>query len=187
MSTFSAYPVESEIAGAVGKFFHGGTGPSHSAITRVLTACGYSDGHEYSPDKFGPNKEQRILSAFTAARGKPANGRKLLEGLLSELRLNGDITSDSGAQTQTEMTLRAALLRYGWYLNNEGLLRAAAGIDIETHGREALAENVERLRRSTADPALLLGTAKDLLESVAKFVLEEHGMLPAKANINQIL
>ena len=33
------------------------------------------------------------------------------------------------------------------------------------------------MRRASDDPALLIGTAKDLLEAVAKFVLEELGAL----------
>ena len=46
-------------------------------------------------------------------------------------------------------------------------------IDLETGGREALDDQIRRLRQNTDDPALLLGTAKELLESVAKFVLQE--------------
>ncbi|WP_125898932.1 abortive infection family protein [Actinomyces gaoshouyii] len=60
-------------------------------------------------------------------------------------------------------------------------------IDLATGGREALDEALERLRRSSDDPALAIGTAKDLLESVAKFVLEELGMGVRKgAPFNQL-
>lgn len=54
------------------------------------------------------------------------------------------------------------------------------------HGSQALQHNLERLRRSTADPALLIGSAKDLMVSVAKFVLKEHDLLPPKASFNQL-
>lgn len=40
-------------------------------------------------------------------------------------------------------------------------------------GRDALDEQLDRLRRGADDPALLIGTAKDLLEATAKFALEE--------------
>lgn len=56
-----------------------------------------------------------------------------------------------------------------------GHLRAFSGADIDTGGRAALDEQLIWLRSSTADPGLLIGTAKGLLESVAKFVLEELG------------
>ena len=50
------------------------------------------------------------------------------------------------------------------------------GADLATGGRAALDETLERLRGSGNDPALAIGTAKDMLEVVAKFVLEELGM-----------
>lgn len=44
-----------------------------------------------------------------------------------------------------------------------------------------------RLRSSTTDPALAIGTAKDLLESVAKFVLEDLGMpVDGKMDFNAV-
>ena len=39
-------------------------------------------------------------------------------------------------------------------------------------GRPAIEDQLERLRRASDDPALLLGTAKEMLESTAKYVLE---------------
>lgn len=39
-------------------------------------------------------------------------------------------------------------------------------------GRPAIEDQLTRLRRATDDPALLLGTAKELLESTAKYVLD---------------
>lgn len=174
MGPRSALPIDGEVAGAVAKFFHGGTGPSHTAITRVLVSSGYNDGHSYDPNVPGANKESRVLTAFNTARRQPSGARKLLDGLLTELRLNGQIGTDK--PSDDENRLRVALGRSGWLLTPEGHLRAFAGVDVETGGREALEVQLDRLRRSTADPALLIGTAKELLESVAKFVLEEHGI-----------
>jgi hypothetical protein len=39
-------------------------------------------------------------------------------------------------------------------------------------GRPAIEDQLGRLRRAADDPALLLGTAKEMLESTAKYVLE---------------
>ena len=61
-------------------------------------------------------------------------------------------------------------------LADDGILSAAGAIDLSTGGREALDENLDRLRRAADDPAQLLGSAKDLLEAVAKFVLEEYSV-----------
>jgi hypothetical protein len=181
----SAVPIDGEVAGAIAKFFHGGAGPSHSAVTRVLNSSGYSDGYTYNPEVQGANKESRVLGAFNAARRQPSGARKLLEGFLTELRLARQI--GAGSPSEDEQVLRLALARTGWHLTEDGQLRPFAGVDVDTGGRQALEEQLERIRRSTADPALLIGTAKELLESVAKFVLEEHGFpVNAKMDFGQL-
>lgn len=43
MSPRSAAPITDDVIAAIAKFFHGGAGPSHSEISRVLTGTGYSD------------------------------------------------------------------------------------------------------------------------------------------------
>ena len=177
----STAPLSDDIASAVAAFFHGGGGPSHSVVSRALTGAGLDDGHVYEPNKIGPSKEQRVLAAFRRAE-RAGGGRKLVEGLLSTLRHEGLIGRTAGERSEDEKRLRVALGRAGWMLSDDGQLRAFAGADLHTGGREALDESLTRLRGSAADPALLIGTAKDLLESVAKFVLEETGM-PVPASI----
>ncbi|MCT1617985.1 hypothetical protein [Janibacter hoylei] len=61
MSPRSAAPITDDVIAAIAKFFHGGAGPSHSEISRVLTGTGYSDDYTYDPDVHGPNKEKRVL------------------------------------------------------------------------------------------------------------------------------
>ncbi|WHP16614.1 abortive infection family protein [Cellulomonas sp. ES6] len=168
-------PVSDDIAAAIAAFFHAGRGPSHTAVTRAMTGAGLNDGYQYSPDGNGPTKEDRVLSAFRRAE-RNGGGRKLVEGLLSALRHQSLIGTDSSSHSEDGKRLRLALGRTGWLLSDDGQLRAFAGADVDTGGREALDESLARLRGSTSDPALLIGTAKDLLESVAKFVLEETGM-----------
>ncbi|MGH2868428.1 MAG: abortive infection family protein [Solirubrobacteraceae bacterium] len=77
---------------------------------------------------------------------------------------------------------RKRFRRAGWALSDDGVLTAIGVVDLATGGREALDEQVDRLRRAADDPGQLLGSAKDLLEAVAKFVLEEVGF-PAPANV----
>lgn len=169
-------PVSEDVGAAIAAFFRGGAGPRHSTITAVLTGAGYNDNYEYDPVGNAPNKERRVLAAFDQARRQPGNGRRLVEGLLSALRHERLIGRVGSERSDDEARLREALGRTGWYLDDQGQLRAFSGVDIDTGGREALDEQLARLRASTADPALLIGTAKDLLEAVAKFVLEESGL-----------
>lgn len=179
-------PVSDDIAAALAAFFHRGEGPSHSTVSRVLTAAGLNDNYEYKPDVVGVSKEQRVLRAFNRA-AREGGGRRLVEGLLSALRHSGLIGVAEPDRTDDERRLRLALGRSGWLLTEDGQLNAFAGADLDTGGREALEENLRRLRSSTADPALLIGTAKDLLEAVAKFVLEESGItMPASASFDQL-
>jgi hypothetical protein len=49
---------------------------------------------------------------------------------------------------------------------------AGIGAISALEGRPAIEDQLARLRRASDDPALLLGTAKEMLESTAKYVLE---------------
>ena len=174
VTQYRSAPLTDDVAGAMAAFFRGGAGPSHSDVSRVLTSCGYSDNYVYREDVQGPNKQSRVLSAFGAAKRNPSRGREMVDGLLGLLRLANLIGTDD--PSEDEIRLRRALGSSAWYLDDHGHLHAFAGLDVDTGGREALDEQLDRLRRSTADPGLLIGQAKDLLESVAKFVLQELGM-----------
>lgn len=174
MSPRATVPLTSDISAALALFFHGGAGPSHTTISNVLTGSGYGDDYIYVPNVQGKNKEQRVLQALRAARREPARARSLVEELLSALRVAGLIGGEAAGDDVDR--LKRALGSAGWYLTDDGHLQPFGNVDLDTGGRPALEEQLERLRRSTADPALLIGTAKELLESVSKFVLEELGM-----------
>lgn len=166
-------PVSDEIAGALGAFFHGGSGPSHSTITGVLLRVGYLDGDGYVAGRMeNPNKEERVQSAVRRAIRRPDRARDLTEGLLTQLRLHGCFQTESTYVSQVA-TLRSALRRSGYSLSEDGTLLTLGAIDLQTGNRSALDEQIDRLRRSTDDPAQRIGSAKDLLEAIARFVLEE--------------
>ncbi len=179
-------PVSDEIAGALGLFFHGGVGPSHSALTGVFARSGYSEFDSYRPGDIGaPNKETRVQTVIRAAMRRPNRARELVDGLLAILRVAGEF-QQQGPEARTRVrTAQSAFRRAGWTLSDDGTLTPAGAIDLETGGRQALDEQLERLRRSTDDPGQLLGSAKDLLEAVAKFVLEELGHQPPQ-DFNQL-
>lgn len=180
----SSAPLTDDVVSAIAAFFLGGAGPRHKLISDVLTRTGYGDDWVYgAPD--AANKETRVRAALHAARRQPVRSRELLEGLLSLLRTEGLIGAPEAERTEDELRLRQALGRASWYLDDDGMLRPFGGIDLETGGRAALDEQVHRLRASAEDPALLIGTAKDMLEAVAKFVLEELGMtVPRSINFD---
>jgi hypothetical protein len=131
------------------------------------------------------NKEQRVQIVVRAAVRRPARSRDLVEGLLTALRVGNQFDRPDTEARVRVRTAQSAFRRAGWALSDDGTLAPAGAIDLETGGRQALDEQLDRLRRSTDDPALLIGSAKDLLEAVAKFTLEELGS-PAPQDFNQL-
>ena len=143
----------------------------------MFSSAGYASDDPYDSSTGTPNKENRVLSVFAAARRRPARARELAEGLLVQFRVHSYFSEDTAEQVRRDVTtLCSALRRSGWDLTEEGELIALGEIDLSTGGRPALEEQIARIRRSTDDPGALIGGAKDLLESVAKFVLDEVGM-----------
>lgn len=172
-------PVSEEIAAALGAFFSGGLGPTHSVLSGVFAGAGYADADPYNPVMQGPNKETRVQLVISAACRRPGRGRELVEALLARLRASGAFSSNRyGYDPDVVRVAKRAFARAGWQLDDDGLLSPAGPIDVSTGGRQALNDQIERLKRATDDPALLIGTSKDLLEAVAKFVLEEFQITP---------
>jgi hypothetical protein len=181
-------PVSQDIAAAFGKFFFGGIGPTHTDLTGVFLGAGLSDvapAPRGSQSKQGPNKQERVQRTVLAAIRKPQYARTLVDGLLSALRTHGAVVEGTPQfdKANTEV-LRRALARQGWNLAPDGHMTPIGAINLETGGREALDDQIRRLRQNTDDPALLLGTAKELLESVAKFVLQELRVQGSGQNLN---
>lgn len=173
-------PLSDEIGAALARFFYAGAGPSHSKISEITARTGFSSDDPYSPSTQTPNKEVRVRTVLTAAQRNPARAQRLVDALLVQLRVHGCFERQSQTyDAENVRTAQHAFRRAGWVLSEEGLLSPIGDIDLTTGGRKALDEQVDRLRRSTDDPGQLLGTAKDLLEAVAKFVLQEMSM-PAR-------
>jgi hypothetical protein len=180
-------PVSSEIAAALARFYFNGSGPSHSKLSTAFAAGGYSDVAPYDPmsKTQQANKETRVLSVVKAATRHPAGARALIDGLLVDLRVTGTF----GREQNSDLVKAAqrAFAQCGWSLADDGYISPLGEINLSTGGREALDEQIARLRKAVDDPGQLLGSAKDLLESVAKFVLEELDIqLPGKPGFNQL-
>jgi hypothetical protein len=174
------HPVSDEVAATLGAFVAGGAGPRHSVLTRVFGRTGYGKAAPYNPSSQmqQPNKEDRVRDTVTAAVREPSRSRELVDGLLAEYRASGFFTPDIDTESecrrkQQVAAARAAFGRIDWELTEAGELRpAGVGTVVAVEGRPAIEDQLERLRRATDDPALLLGTAKEMLESTAKYILE---------------
>lgn len=178
----SKHPASDEVAAALGAFVGGGDGPTHTALTRAFSRAGYGSVRPYDASSYDsrakPNKENRIRDTVEAAVRDPHRARELIESLLVEFRSFGFFATAKDPRAETERrakvrTLQRAFARIDWELDDEGDLRpAGVGAVGSVEGRPAIDDQLERLRRASDDPALLLGTAKEMLESTAKYVLE---------------
>ena len=184
-----AVPISEEITGALGAFFHGGIGPSHAKLSGVFRSTGNASSDPYDQKLGTPSKQVRVHTVMDHAAKHATNGRQLVESLLTQLRIHRCFDpSGSEYDSNTVKVVQRAFARSGWTLSDDGELTVSGAIDLETGGREALDEQLKRLQGATEDPGLLLGAAKDLLESVAKYVLEETGFeTPKNPSFPQLL
>ena len=171
--------VSGEVGGALARFFHGGDGPSHAALDSAFARSGCADAdpaptpvreRARALGRQSTNKEQRVNSVFSEAvrRGR---ARDLAEALLELLRLGSTDFTAPGA-----LPLRRALDRCGFRLTEAGYLELSGLAGVQSHAdRPSIEDQLNRLRRAQDDPGLMLGTAKEMLESTAKHVLEELG------------
>lgn len=178
----SKHPVSHEVAACFASLFWGGSGPTHSRLTTVFERAGYGYAAPYRPPELDPNKESRVRDTLLAAEKDPKNARDLVDRLLADLRASRHFVTDTRdpeterRRRESVRDLQRAFAHIDWELTDEGDLRPGAGVVITAAaGRPAIEEQLARLRKSTHDPALLLGTAKDMMESTAKYVLEEFG------------
>ena len=167
-------PLNDEVTRALAQFFFAGAGPSHSSLTQAFVGAGLSSHDPYDATTQAPNKQQRVLAVCHAASKNAVRARDLTERILNALRIHGSF--DSTENSQDAANLRSALEHTGWGLTKDGRLEHMGRIDLETGGRAALDEQLQRLQRNVDDPAAVLGGAKELIESIAKFVLEEGGL-----------
>jgi len=56
VSPRASVPLTNDISAAIAMFFHGGAGPSHTVVSRVLTGTGYGDDYTYDPDVQGTTR-----------------------------------------------------------------------------------------------------------------------------------
>lgn len=169
-------PVSQDVAAALANYWHGGAGPSHSALTRAFLGARLGDvaPNPGGTSADGPNKEGRVQLTVMAAVRRPDTARPLVDGLLSLLRTGRHFDrTRPDFDLDAFTTLAKAFSRQGWTLTPDGELMPVGEIDLQTGGREALDEQIARLRRNTDDPGALIGSTKDLLEATAKFILTE--------------
>jgi hypothetical protein len=166
------------LGSVLSEFFDGGTGPSHDelneAFRRTLTA-------KYDPAPSGKTvsgaplgKMKRVRQVFVEATDEdPQAGLALAKHLVSLLRANGQINSgETGADRTKRLT--SAFAHLGFTLHSNGALSPLVVDELSgVRATAALRTYVDRINANPDDPALQVGSAKELDEAAARHVLQE--------------
>lgn len=155
--------------------------PSHQELDEVFAAAGCTD---HDPKRLLPNdnvgKGRRVRSVVSAvAQGGSGDATRLVEGLLARLRAFGAFAANSEHYAGDDLVQDAirAFRGNGWNLDRSGRLAPMVIGDLPfSQQRPALNLLIERAQHAADDASLLLGTAKELLESTSRYVLELTGM-----------
>ena len=108
---------------------------------------------------------------------------QLLTAILAELRLFGCFSAEPpDGFPYPVVEAQRAFAKVGWTLSSDGDLEPDTFLNLTgTSGRPVIEVQLKRLQKATDDPALLIGTAKEMLESTGRYVLEHFGVPGAEA------
>jgi hypothetical protein len=170
-----------ELGSVLGDFFEGGVGPSHDELDRAIARAGLGAG-DPGPggrSKLGPvGKTKRVRQLLVFATDNDAEaGLSLGRQLVDLLRADGmfEPTLETYAGADKVVRLRDAFDRIGLVLDATGALRPKVIDNLEGSAlTEALQTLVTRINASPDDPALLVGSGKELDEAAARHVLKER-------------
>ncbi len=165
--------------------------PSHSDIEFQLSRVGLN---EADPNKEGPpvGKAKRVRSVLNWAIDNDIQKAEcFVAGLISTVKSCGGFREGSQNYVGSDAIsdLVAALKPEGFILGEDGTISPIAldslsGMKLTS----ALRGYVNRAKKGIEDSALVVGTSKDLMESVAAHVIQElWGSYPSTANFPSLL
>ena len=166
-STISQYTIE-----CIANFFAGGEGPTHQKITSAFSRVGYQDAYDWNASE-NDTKVVRIQKAFSEIEFDEHKVRTLLNGLLSLLRAYDLLGGTPPSKNEKDLT--HALAECNWEITATYEVRRLTVTNFETGGRAALDDALYRLQHADGDSALQIGTAKEIIESILKYILQEIG------------
>jgi hypothetical protein len=177
------------LGSALGDLFEDGAGPSHDQLTQAFRQVGLAAGDPapagHTRDGSPLGKTKRVRAVHASDRGRQA-GIDLAQHIVDLCRADGlfDADDPSFAGEDKVRRLRSAFDRLGYVLEADGALRPKVVENLAgTQLTDALRAYVDRINRNPDDPALQVGTGKDLDEAVARHVLERRlGSYPVRGS-----
>ena len=166
--------------------------PTHSDLEFQFKRAGLSAA---DPKAQGQTvgKAKRVRAVLShAIEAAPDRGEVLTASLIALMRAKGGFRPDSpnycGDEAIADL-IQAFKNEGGYALTPEGVIQPTS-LDTLSGSQltAALESYVRRARRGSEDAALLVGTAKDLLEATAAHVIQErYGAYPQQANLPTLL
>lgn len=174
-SSMATYPISSEVASAVARFFDLPSTPAHSELEEIFSRSGLlarAPKNDENGAQMGKMKRVRAALSWAADNPSP-KARTCVDELLASLRASGVFAPSSTAPTDLIAGARRAFRNIGWDLDTNGRIGPLIISDIESAERRPVIElQIERMRNAPSDGSLLIGTAKEMLETSAKHVIE---------------
>lgn len=166
--------------------------PTHSDLDFQFNKAGLS-GVDPKTQGQTVGKAKRVRAVLShAIEAAPNSGEVLTASLIALVRAKGGFRKGSSNYCGDEAIadlIQAFKNERGYALTPEGVIQPTsldtlAGPQLTA----ALESYVRRARRGSEDAALLVGTAKDLLEATAAHVMQErYGAYPQQANLPTLL
>lgn len=164
------------------RFFEDGDGPSHNTLSGIFSRLRYNNAPGNAPGSY-MNKSTRVRKAFDFFSTDQDKTCMLINALLQQFRIERII----GDNNPDEQELLKALRDDGWPISNYRVSRDGEYFSLDTYGIGSLEECINRLENAKDDPALQLGTAKDLLEITCKYIIKEVGGTTSKEKFPKLL
>ena len=195
-STPPRAPISDEIIFAVSKLVDDSQTttrePSHSELEFQINRLHLTGGDPRQSQGATVGKAKRVRATLSwAFEQSPNNAELFIAALISLVKARGGFRETSPNFVGHEAIADAmdAFKSEGFHLTMEGDLNPSTLDSLSgTALTNALEAYVRRARRGSEDAALLVGTAKDLLEATAAHIIHERfGQYPQQANFPTLL
>ena len=162
---------------ATAALFADGAGITHRDLDQVFKRCQVA---EFDPGEEAGSKRARVNEVLTAIP-ESALGRTVLQAILDKMRASGHLLTTDISALRNEMSLT------GWVLNDAVQLSNPLGLESSVVVRRRIEEIRQRVGANPDDLPLLVGSAKEVVESAARTVIEElGGTWSAGASLDQV-
>jgi hypothetical protein len=162
---------------AAAALFADGAGITHRELDQVFKRGQVA---ELDPGEQAGSKKARVSEVLSATAGS-AVGRLVLQAILDRMRALGHLATTDLSALRYEISLT------GWVLNEDVQLSNPLDLESSATVRKQIEEIRQRVGANPDDLPLLVGSAKEVVESAARTVIEElGGTWSARASLDQV-